>query len=62
MMMRGTNLEYAAASDLLEQIKLEVDAKRADLSRRSRTSQLWVNYQKMRQTAQALIKEDRTGS
>ena len=32
------------------------------IRKRSKTSQLWLNYQKMPETAQALIKADRTGS
>ena len=59
---KETTLESAAASDMLNKIKEKVDTKRSDLSTRSKTSRLWVNYQKMLQTARALIKADRTGS
>ena len=62
MVTKETTLESAAASDMLNKIKRKVDTKRSDLSTRSKTSRLWVNYQKMLQTAQALIKADRTGS
>lgn len=62
MLTKETTLESAAASDILNQIKEKMDTKRADLSQRSKTSQLWVSYQKMLQTAQALIKADRIGS
>lgn len=62
MVMKETTLGSAAASDMLNQIKEKVNTKRADLSTRSKTSRLWVNYQKMLQTARALIKADRTGS
>lgn len=59
VVMKKTTLESAAASDMLNQIKEKVDTKRTDLSTRSKTSRLWVNYQKMLQTARALIKADR---
>ena len=62
MVAKETTLESAAASDMLNKIKEKVDTKRSDLSTRSKTSRLWVNYQKMLQTARALIKADRTGS
>ena len=62
MVAKETTLESAAASDMLNKIKEKVDTKRSDLSTRSKTSRLWVNYQRMLQTARALIKADRTGS
>ena len=62
LVAKETTLETALASDILIQIKEKIDTKKAELSRRSKTSQLWINYQRMLQTARAVIKADRTGS
>lgn len=40
MVMKETNFESAAVSDMRNQIKEKVDTKRADLSTRSKSSQL----------------------
>ncbi|KAK3880068.1 hypothetical protein Pcinc_015407 [Petrolisthes cinctipes] len=47
MVNKETSLESAAASDMLDKIMEKVDMKRSDLSTRSKTSRLWVIYQKM---------------
>ncbi len=55
-------LESILTSDTVTTIKLELDQMKAKLYNRSKTSQLWINYQKMLQIARSLIKADRTGS
>ena len=62
LVAKETTLESAVASDMLTQIKEKIDNKKAELSTRSKTIRLWLNYQKMLQTARALIKADRTGN
>ena len=51
MVTKETTLESAATSDKLNQVKEKVDTKRADLSTRSKTSRLWLNYPKMLKTS-----------
>ncbi len=55
-------LESILTSDTVTTMKLELDQMKAKLYNRSKTSQLWINYQKMLQIARSLIKADRTGS
>ena len=55
-------LESILTSDTMTTIKLELDQMKTKLHNRSKTSQLWINYQKMLQIARSLIKADRTGS
>jgi len=62
LVAKETTLESAVASDMLIQIKEKIDTKKAELSTRSKNSQLWINYQRMLQTARAVIKADHTGS
>lgn len=40
----------------------ELEKKKSELVANSKTSKLWLGYQKMLHTAQAMIKADRTGS
>ena len=56
------SLESILTSDTMTTIKLELDQMKTKLHNRSKTSQLWINYQKMLQIARLLIKADRTGS
>ena len=46
-----TTPESTVASDILIQIKDMIDTKYAECSTRSKTSKLWIKYQKMLQTA-----------
>ena len=62
LMAGETTLESIETSDILGKIKLELDKRKSELQARSKTSQLWLNYQKMLKVARALIKADRTGS
>ena len=62
LVTKETTLESAVGSDMLREIREKLDAKKAELSTRSKTSKLWISYQRMLQTARALIKADRTGS
>lgn len=62
LVAKEMTLESAVASDTLIQTKEKIDTKKTELTNRSKTSQLWINYQRMLQTARALIKADRTGS
>ena len=61
-MVKESTLESVVASDMLIQIKEKIDTKKAELSTRSKTSQLWISYQRMLQTTRAVIKADCTGS
>ena len=49
-------------SDTLTKMNEKIDQKKEELSNRSKTSKLWINYQKMLQLARTLIRTDRTGS
>ena len=62
LLAKEMTLESAVASDTLNQIKERISTRKEELVSRSKTSQLWINYQKMLQTARDLIKADRTGS
>ncbi len=55
-------LDSILTSDAIATIKLELDKRKTELLARSKTSQLWLNYQKMLRVARGLIMADRTGS
>ena len=57
-----TTSESILTSDTMATIKLELDKKKTEVRGRSKTSQLWLNYQKMLHVARSLIMADRTGS
>ena len=57
-----TSLESVLSSNLMEKIKLELDKHKTELCDRSKTSHLWLNYQKMLSVARTLIMAYRTGS
>ena len=57
-----TTLESVLASETMTAITLEIDKKKNELQARSKTSQLWLNYQKMLQVGRRLIMAERTGS
>jgi len=56
-----TTLGDAACSEVLIQLET-VTEKKSELAQTSKTSQLWLNYQRMVGMARMLIKADRTGS
>ena len=56
-----SNLDSAVASDTLVSLREVVDNKKTELRGRSKTSQLWLNYQSMVRVSRSLIKADRTG-
>ena len=53
------SLEESAA---IVKIIDELESKKSELSEQSKTSKLWLDYQKMLHTARAMIKADRTGA
>ena len=55
-------LESVVESDTMDTIKLQIDKRKTELQAASKTSQLWLKYQKMIQVARRLIMADRTGS
>ena len=55
-------LETVFTSETLSQINKELEKRKMELGARSKTSQLWLNYQSMVKVARSLIKADRTGS
>ena len=57
-----SNLDSAVAFDTLVNLREVVDNKKTELRGRSKTSQLWLNYQSMVRVSRSLIKADRTGS
>ena len=57
-----TSLESVVTSDTMVKINLGLDKHKTELHARSKTSQLWLNYQQMLAVARALIMADRTGS
>ena len=59
-----TTLGDAACSEVLIQLETVTEKKKSELAQtsKSKTSQLWLNYQRMVGMARMLIKEDRTGS
>lgn len=54
--------ETASASQILGRLQQHVEERKSDLSSRSKTSALWLNYQNMLQVARLLVMADRTGS
>ena len=52
----------AAASEVLIKLETVTETKKLELAQTSKTSQLWLNYQRMVEMARMLIKADRTGS
>jgi 5'-3' exonuclease len=62
-LLKGENtLESLVASTAVARITETLNKKKAEFSAQSKTSQLWLGYQRMLHTARALIKSDRTGS
>lgn len=57
-----TTFESVVTSDTMATINLELAKRKTELYARSKTSQLWLNYQKMLAVVRALIMADRTGS
>ena len=57
-----TTLESAARSEVLMQLEQEMEKKKSGLVQKSKTSQLWLNCQRMVEIARSLFKADRTGS
>ena len=55
-------LHTVSSSETLAQIKRHVEERKMDLTARSKTSALWLNYQNMLQVARSLVMADRTGS
>ena len=52
----------AAASEVLIKLQTVTETKKLELAQTSKTSQLWLNYQRMVEMARMLIKADHTGS
>ena len=57
-----TTLGEAACSEVLIQLETVTEKKKIELAQTSKTSQLWLNYQRTVGMARMLIKADRTGS
>lgn len=57
-----TSLESVVTSDTMVKINAELNKRKTEVHAKSKTSQLWLNYQKMLAVARALIMADRTGS
>ena len=57
-----TTLGDAACSEVLIQLETVTEKKKSELAQTSKTSQLWLNYQRVVGMARMLIKADRTGS
>ena len=55
-------LESVITSETLGCINKELEKRKIELCARSKTSQLWLNYQSMVKVAMSLIKADQTGS
>ena len=56
------SLESLEESAAIVKITDELEKKKSELAAQSKTSKLWLGYQKMLHTARAMIKADRTGS
>ena len=52
----------SACSEVLIQLETVTQGKKRELAQTSKTSQLWLNYQRMVGMARMLIKADRAGS
>ena len=57
-----TTLGDAACSEVLIQLETVTEKKKSELAQTSKTSQLWLNYQRMVGIARMLIYADRTRS
>ena len=57
-----TTLRDAASSEVLIELETVTEKKKSELAHTSKTSQLWLNYQRMVVMTRMLIKADRTGS
>ena len=57
-----TTLGDAACSEVLIKLEAVMEKKKSELAQTSKTSQLWLNYQRMVGMARMLIKADSTGS
>ena len=57
-----TTLGDAACSEVLIQLETVTEKKKSELAQTSKTSQLWLNYQRMVGIARMLINADRTRS
>jgi hypothetical protein len=55
-------LEALTSMEELKRIEQTIRSAKESMAASSKTSQLWIGYQKMLETARALIKADRTGS
>ena len=62
LIKREMAMENIEKSEKLNKIKETIKRTKAELRARSRTSQLWLNYQNMLQVAKSLIMADRSGS
>ena len=56
------SLESLEESTAIVKVSIELEKKKSELAAQSKTSKLWLGYQKMLHTARAMIKADRTGS
>ena len=57
-----TTMDSAKISEPLTQLATAIDKKKAGLRERSKTSQLWLNYQEMMNVSTSLFKSDRAGN
>ena len=62
LLSEETTLGDAACSEVLIQLETVTEKKKSELAQTSKTSQLWLNYQRMVGMARMLIKADRTRS
>ena len=62
MLTGEIDLRTLTQSNCIERISKELASKRYGLSKGSKTSKLWLNYQNMLEVAREIIKADRTGS
>ena len=50
-----------SSSDSLKKLQQDIDERKIDLSKQSRTSKLWISYIKMVDIARMLVMGDRMG-
>ena len=62
MLTGEIDLRTLTQSNCIERISKELASKRYGLSKGSKTSKLWLNYQNLLEVAREIIKADRTGS
>ena len=55
-------LESLKSSEEIKYVEQTIHAAKVSMAASSKTSQLWIGYEKMMETARALIRADRTGS